>query len=367
MPGNTLRIVVLIAVFAGGLSACQKAPESWQWQLPDGFPAPQVPEDNPMTSEKVILGRHLFYDRNLSANQAQACGTCHQQQFAFSEPLPHSNGSTGEKVRRNSMPLVNVAYNTQLTWAHTGLDTLEKQILIPMFSEEPVELGITGYESEVLSRFDNDKYRPMFEAAFPGEAISFELIAQAISSFVRSLISFNSPFDRYAYYGEDDALSESALRGMELFFSERLECHHCHGGFNFSQASKHADQPFEMTAFHNTGLYNIDGKGTYPESDIGLQEITLDPEHMGRFRAPTLRNVAVSAPYMHDGSVATLEEVIAIYAAGGRGEGVNSPLKSPFMHGFLLSEQDMQDLIAFLQSLTDDEFLNNPAFAEPEY
>ncbi|BDX06975.1 MbnH family di-heme enzyme [Planctobacterium marinum] len=349
------------------LSACQKAPPPWDWNIPEGFPAPSVPEDNPMTAAKVELGRHLFYDRNLSANQVQSCANCHQQQFAFSEPLPHSNGSTGDKVRRNSMPLVNVAYNAHLTWAHTELTTLETQILIPMFSEEPIELGITGHEESVLARFDNDKYRPMFAAAFPGEDIGFELIVQAISSFVRNLTSFNSPFDRYAYYGEDDALSEAALRGMDLFFSERLECHHCHGGFNFSQASKHADQAFEVTAFHNTGLYNVDGEGAYPQSDQGLKEITLQPQHMGQFRAPTLRNIAVTAPYMHDGSVATLEEVIAIYAAGGRGEGINSPLKSPFMHGFVLSDQDMQDLLAFLESLTDEAFLNNPEFAAPEY
>lgn len=356
-------LLLLIAILT--LTYCQKAPTPWQWQIPEGFPEPVVPADNPMTVEKVELGRHLFFDRNLSANQVQSCGNCHQQQFAFAEPLTHSTGSTGQKVRRNSMPLINVAYNTHLTWAHSELTTLEAQILIPMFGEEPKELGITGHEATVLVRFDNDKYRPMFAAAFPGEPLSFDLIVKALSSYVRSLTSFNSAFDRYAYYGEDDALSGSALRGMELFFSERLECHHCHGGFNFSQASKHAGQAFEVTAFHNTGLYNEDGKGAYPDADTGLMEITLKPEHMGHFRAPTLRNVAVSAPYMHDGSVATLEEVIAIYAAGGRGAGINSPLKSPFMHGFMLNEQDMQDLIAFLHSLTDESFLTDPQHADP--
>ncbi len=358
------RVILLIFLFCC-LTACQKAPTPWQWQIPDGFPRPQVPDDNPMTAEKVELGRQLFYDRNLSANQVQSCGNCHQQQFAFSEPLPHSSGSTGQKVRRNSMPLVNVAYNSHLTWAHSELTTLEAQILIPMFGEEPIELGITGHENNVLARFDNDKYRPLFAAAFPGESLSFELIVKALASFVRSLTSFNSAFDRYAYYGEDDALSESALRGMELFFSERLECHHCHGGFNFSQASKHAGQAFDVTAFHNTGLYNEDGAGAYPSSDMGLLEISLKPEHMGQFRAPTLRNVAVSAPYMHDGSVATLQEVIAIYAAGGRGEGINNPLKSPFMHGFMLNTQDSQDLLAFLHSLTDEDFLTNRQHADP--
>ena len=191
------------------------------------------------------------------------------------------------------------------------------------------------------------------------------MIIKAITSFVRSLTSFNSPFDRYAYYQQDDALSESAIRGMDLFFSEQLECHHCHGGFNFSQASKHDFQAFAVSGFHNTGLYNDDGEGAYPSSDIGLKEITLEPAHMGQFRAPTLRNVAVSAPYMHDGSVATLEDVIAIYMAGGRGTGVDSPIKSPFMHGFELKPEEQQDLLAFLESLTDEAFLNEPAFSDP--
>lgn len=339
--------------------------KAWQWNIPEGFPAPDVPADNPMTQAKVSLGRHLFYDNNLSANQTQSCASCHQQEYGFSEPQIHSVGSTGEKVRRNSMALVNVAYNTSLSWAHSELTTLEQQILIPMFSEEPIELGITGQHKVVLARFDNDKYRPMFDAAFPGEPLSFDLVIKAITSFVRSLTSFDSAFDRYAYYQDDDALSESALRGMELFFSERLECHHCHGGFNFSQASKHDFQEFAVSGFHNTGLYNVDGKGAYPDSDTGLYEITLNRDHMGQFRAPTLRNVAVSAPYMHDGSVATLEEVIAIYMAGGRGEGINSPQKSAFMHGFRLTKEEQQDLIAFLHSLTDETFLANPEFSNP--
>lgn len=365
-----MRLMIFLA-WAVCLVACSKLTflteeQPWQWNLPEGFPAPEVPEDNPMTKAKVELGRHLFYDKNLSANQTQSCASCHQQAFAFSEPQIHSVGSTGEKVRRNSMALVNVAYNTSLSWAHTELNTLEQQILIPMFAEEPIELGITGQYKEVLARFDNEKYRPMFARAFPGEVLSFDLVIKAITSFVRSLISFDSAFDRYAYYQDDSALSDSALRGMELFFSERLECHHCHGGFNFSQASKHDFQEFAVSGFHNTGLYNVDGEGAYPESDIGLMEITLRPEHMGHFRAPTLRNVAMSGPYMHDGSVATLKEVIDIYMAGGRGNGIDNPYKSPFMHGFRLTEEEQQDLIAFLESLTDERFLNNPDFSSPK-
>ena len=161
-------------------------------------------------------------------------------------------------------------------------------------------------------------------------------------------------------------LNESAQRGLNLFFSERLECHHCHGGFNFTQSSKHQNQLLDLKPFHNTGLYNTDEKGAYPIVDQGLFEVSLDAKDMGRFRAPTLRNVALTAPYMHDGSLATLEQVIEFYAAGGRGQGINSPLKSPFVKGFELSPQDKQDLLAFLHSLTDKSFLTNPDFSEPK-
>ena len=347
------------------ISGCQKAPKPWQWEIPEGFPEPVVPVQNPMTPEKVRLGRFLFYDKNLSANRTQSCGSCHQQKYAFSDNKVRSIGSTGEMLTRNSMALVNVAYNSSLTWAHSGLKNLEQQILIPMFSEEPVELGMTGAHEQILLRFDSDIYQPLFAEAFPGEPLSIKLMVQAITSFVRSLTSFNSPFDRYAYEQQDDALSESAIRGMELFFSERLECHHCHGGFNFSQSSKHDFQEFAVTGFHNTGLYNEDGQGSYPLSDTGLIQLTLDTEDMGRFKAPTLRNVAVTAPYMHDGSVANLEEVLTIYAAGGRGAGVNSPLKSPFIHGFRLTPEEQQDLLDFLHSLTDQKFLTDPKHSDP--
>jgi cytochrome c peroxidase len=160
---------------------------------------------------------------------------------------------------------------------------------------------------------------------------------------------------------------------MELFYSERLECHHCHGGFNFTEASVHAGSAFDAALFHNTGLYDLDGAGAYPAGNTGLYELTGEPADMGRFRAPTLRNVAVTAPYMHDGSVETLEEVIRIYEAGGRliedgpwaGDGRSSPLKSGLIPGFALTDDERADLVAFLESLTDARFLTDPRFADP--
>jgi len=348
------------------LPGCQPKMPAYDWNLPEGFPKPTVPADNPMSDAKVELGRHLFYDNRLSANQTQSCASCHQQHKAFAEELTVSVGSTGQLHRRNSLALVNIAYNSTLTWAHSGLQQIEQQLLLPMFGETPVELGITGAEQQVLARFSTGKYPALFESAFPGQALNFDLIVKALSSFVRSLISLNSAFDRYAYFADDLALNASAKRGLNLFFSERLECHHCHGGFNFTQSSKHQNQPLDLKPFHNTGLYNINHSGDYPMSDQGLVEVSFKRKDMGRFRAPTLRNVAVTAPYMHDGSVASLQQVIEFYAAGGRGAGINNPFKSPFVKGFELSEQDKQDLLAFLHSLTDIKFLSNPKFSEPK-
>lgn len=356
------------------LTACDSAPEPYQWQLRKDFPPPQVPQDNPMTEAKVELGRHLFYDKNLSANGSQACASCHLQQYAFAEPLATSVGSTGEKIRRNANSLVNIAYNKTLTWAHDGLNSIERQLLIPMFGEEPVELGITGHEEEILKRFQTPQYQALFQQAFPDQTINFDLIVKAIASFVRSLVSLDSPFDHYAYDNKDDAISESALRGMTLFFSEKLECHHCHGGFNFTQSTTHEKQLLDRRPFHNTGLYYTDVDKGYPKKDIGLAEVSLNEKDNGRFRAPTLRNIAVSAPYMHDGSIATLDEVVDFYAAGGRniesgkfkGDGRANPLKNAFVKGFEITAQEKQDLLAFLNTLTDNNFLNNPKFAPPK-
>ena len=344
------------------LVACKPSASNqneYDWKLPEGFPSPIVPLDNPMSAAKVKLGKQLFFDVNLSFNQSMSCASCHQPQFAFSEPIETAVGSTGQKHKRNTQSLVNVAYNSNLTWAHSGLNQIEQQILIPMFSENPVELGITGHEDEVLQRFEKQKYAKLFIDAFDDNQATFDKIVKALASYVRSLTSFASPFDEYAYQSNDQAISDAAKRGMELFFSEKLECFHCHGGFNFTQSSQHENQRLDLRPFHNTGLYNVDGKGAYPRSDQGLIEVTLQSHDMGKFRAPTLRNVEVSAPYMHDGSLATLDDVIEFYATGGRGHGIANPLKSPFLVGFDLQLGEKQDLITFLQSLTDRQFLNS--------
>jgi cytochrome c peroxidase len=358
---NRLKKIGFYLILSHLLFAC-KPPTSnqneYDWKLPKGFPSPLVPADNPMSDAKVALGKKLFFDVDLSFNQSTSCASCHQPQFAFSEPKKTAVGSTGQRHRRNTQSLVNVAYNNNLTWAHSGLNQIEQQILIPMFSEDPIELGITGHETEVLQRFKTLAYVKLFENSFDDSQVSFDKIVKALASYVRSLTSFASTFDEYAYQNNDDVMSDAAKRGMELFFSETFECFHCHGGFNFTQSSQHENQRLDLRPFHNTGLYNVDEEGAYPLYDQGLIEVTLQPSDMGKFRAPSLRNVEVSAPYMHDGSLATLDDVIEFYAAGGKGHGIANPLKSPFLLGFDLQLEQKQDLIAFLQSLTDRHFLS---------
>ncbi|CCQ09214.1 Methylamine utilization protein mauG [Pseudoalteromonas luteoviolacea B = ATCC 29581] len=367
----------LLGVLFYVANALHSQPIPYQFAIPEGFPKPIVPADNPMSVAKVELGRHLFYEEGLSGNGTQSCASCHQQQHGFSEPLAVSIGSTGDAHHRNSLALINVAYNKTLTWSHPFLHNIEAQLLIPMFGEQPVEMGITGSESMVMTRLRNEHYETMFKAAFGSTEITFHRVVQAISTFVRTLISLNSPFDRYAYQGDDNALSQQQIEGMNLFFSERLECHHCHGGFNFTQSTTHENQPINRFAFHNTGLYfteqpRFNAKG-YPQHDRGMIDVTQNIGDEGLFRAPTLRNIAHTAPYMHDGSIATLDDVIDFYAQGGRylsdgqfkGDGRLHPNKSMFIKGFELSEKEKAALIAFLQSLTDEQFLTNENYSDP--
>jgi cytochrome c peroxidase len=334
------------------------------WRLPAGFPVPQVPPDNPMTTEKVDLGRRLFYDTRLSANRTFACASCHQQARAFTDGRAQAIGSTGALHVRSSMSLANVAYNTSLGWAEPTR-ALEQQMLVPMFNQHPIELGLKGHEDEVVARFAGDVDR--FRDAFPGEASPLTLpnIVKAIAAFERTLLSGDSPFDRYLYRDDRSGMSPAALRGMKLFFSDRLRCGECHGSFNLSgpvtfAGRTAADEKGDLL-FHNTGLHDVDGDGAYPASDRGLFDRTKRPADMGRFRAPTLRNIAVTGPYMHDGTVPSLEAVIAHYASGGK----RSRFRSDRVRGFVLTLAGKADLLAFLHSLTDEGFLTDPAFAPP--
>ncbi len=370
-----LLIVAIVLVVAVSLGFLLKPEPAYTWNLPESYPLPPVPADNPMSSVKVELGRHLFYDRRLSVNATMSCAGCHRQVLAFTDGLAQAVGATGAIHPRGSMSLVNVAYAARLTWANHLLDRLEIQALTPLFGENPVEMGMVGREAELIAILRQDEYySKVIPLAFPDDADPFSLLnlLRAIASFVRSIVSFDAPYDRFLH-GDTSALSASAVRGMTLFFSERLECFHCHGGYHFTDSSTHADAVVESAGFHNNGLYNIAGDGAYPSDNTGLFAITGERRDMGRFKAPTLRNIAVTAPYMHDGSIATLDAVIRHYEAGGRaitrgaraGDGSRSPYKSTFVKGFSLSDQERADLLEFLASLTDETVLREPRFADP--
>lgn len=353
------------------------SPDRFDWGLPAWVPLPHVPKDNPMTTAKVELGRHLFYDQRLSANQRMSCASCHHQDKAFTDGLALSEGITGEKGSRSAMSLANVAYLPVLTWANPNLTALEVQALIPIFGEHPVEMGMAGREKELFARLQAEPvYQRLFARAFPDEArrghevlYSLSTVTKAIASFQRSLLSFDSPYDRYKYGGQKNALSASALRGEALFFGEKMECYHCHGSFTFTDNIQHSKLPLAERGFHNTGLYNHDGRGAYPANNPGIREFTDDAHDEGKFRTPSLRNVALTAPYMHDGSISTLEQVIREhYAQAGRAGASSrgpSPLRSSLIAGFEVSEQEVADLVAFLQSLTDSSFVHNPRHQDP--
>jgi len=366
-------IVLILGLF--GLPALvPAAPEEtpYRYPMPDWVPLPVAPPDNLMSEAKVELGRHLFYETALSADGTMSCASCHHQELAFADDQPTHAGVHGEPGLRNAQSLANVAYFPTLTWSNPNLVRLEQQILVPLFGDRPVELGMAGREKELFAALAADAiYPPLFEAAFPDTegAINLSSVTKALASFMRSMMSFSSPYDRFVREGDTAAMSPAALRGEALFFSERLECAHCHGGLNFTDNTHRQGQSYPETGFHNTGLYNLDGAGAYPATNIGLREFTLEKSDEGRFRTPSLRNVAVTGPYMHDGSIPTLEAVIRDhYALGGRaasGPHGRSPLRDPFIEGFSITEAEVADLIAFLESLTDEVFLADPRFSNP--
>lgn len=355
-------------------------PSDWVWQLPKTFPKPFVPSNNPMNKAKVELGRYLFYDKRLSVNGQMSCGTCHIQALAFSDGKTHAVGTTGEAHPKNTPSLVNLVYSPTFNWANPAVVSLESQLLTPLFGEHPVELGLTDtHFGKIQADFANDPLYPtLFSQAFGRDFVApsdFRLddIAKAIASFERSIVSANSKYDRYL--AGLATLSESEKRGMDLFFGEKAECFHCHGSVNFNDQLMYFDGKKVQVSgreFHNTGLYDL-GEGDYPDGNQGLFEFSHDVGDKGKFKAPSLRNVALTAPYNHDGSVATLEAVLQNYANGGRiikdgkyaGDGRHNPNKSDLIANIELNEQEQADIIAFLRTLSDEEFLSNPKYGDP--
>jgi cytochrome c peroxidase len=357
------RVFVILACVAAGAAHPAEAPPgpAYEWHLPPGFPRPTVPADNPMSIAKVELGRRLFHETRLSSTGRYACHSCHRPELAFTDGRAHALGATGESVKHAAMSLANIAYNAAFTWSDARVHSLESQMRQPLFNEHPVEMGLeSGGLGAIQALSAETAYRELFLAAFPGDSapISMDHVIKAIAAFERSLISGRSPFDRYVFDDDRSALSPSQKSGMALFFSARTACAQCHSGFNFSGPLVYEGHAKASPLFANNGLYDVDGRGGYPPRDRGLIDVTQRAQDMGKFRVPTLRNVALTAPYMHDGSLASLEDVVDHYARGGR----RNPHQDSRIRPLNLTPAERADLVAFLHSLTDLEFVDDPRF-----
>lgn len=303
------------------------AAQPWVWALPADVRPPRVPADNPMSAPKVELGRRLFYDADLSVDGTMACATCHEQHRAFADGNATHGGVHGEAGRRNVPGLANVAWATTLTWADPRLTSLEFQAAVPVTRKAPVEMGMAGQEAEIAHRLGRDAcYRQMFADAFPGDgAVDFRHVALALAAFERTLVSFDSSYDAWRR-GNRRALSPAAIAGEQLF---RRGCSGCHAGPLLSDGRFHALLPPDRR-------------------DLGLGEVTGRRIDAGRFRTPSLRNVALTAPYFHDGSAKTVADAVRRHPTAAA-----------------MSGADREALEAFLVSLTDRRFTTDPRTALP--
>ena len=307
----------------------------YELTLPDGFPIPELPEGNELTIARVALGKKLFYDPILSRDSTVSCASCHFQHLAFTDGLAVSEGIDGGMTKRNSPTLANIAYHPYF-FRDGGSLTLELQVLGPI--EDENEMGNSVLS--VVERLKNvPEYVEMTARAY-GRELDVYSVTRAIAAFQRTMISGNSRYDQYLHQNQTDVLTESEIRGMNLFMSDDLACSTCHSGFDFTQ-------------------YQLENNGLYAEyADDGRYRISVDSSDLGKFKVPTLRNIALTAPYMHDGSVATLQEVIQHYNTGGQGH----PNQSEHIQDLHLTVEEQADLLHFLESLTDEEFITNPAY-----
>ncbi len=311
----------------------------------DNILAPVIPADNPQTAEGIALGKKLFFDPMLSGDNTQSCAHCHTPRHAFTDTNRFSDGIDGFAGTRNAMPLFNLAWNYDEKFFWDGrVFSLEHQAFQPV--TDPLEMHTTWTLVEQKLQ-QHPEYPNLFKLAFGTSTIDSTLVTKAIAQFERTLISAHSKFDRYLL-GEA-TLTPEELNGFNVFMDEtRGDCFHCHGSDK--------NPLWTDNSFHNNGL-----DATF--TDLGLGEVTGDPADNGKFKTPSLRNLAFTAPYMHDGRFATLEDVINHYSEGLQNSSTIDPLmKKVAQGGVQLSAKDKADLIAFLLSLSDDAFINNPEF-----
>lgn len=334
-------IILLLAVL---LFACQKeSPEPSPVEpepllaVPAGFSAPEFPAGNELTAARWALGKKLFYDPVLSRDSTLSCASCHHAAKAFSDTVAFSPGVGGLPGTRNAPTLANIGYHPYFT-REGGVPTLEMQILVPIQEHNEFDFNILLIAERLLR---DTAYVRMSREAYDREPDAF-VITRSIACFERTFVSGQSRYDQYFFQGKNTALTATEKRGMDLFFSEKTNCSQCHAGFNFTNY-----------AFENNGLYS-----NYP--DPGRFRLTELESDRARFKVPTLRNVALTAPYMHDGSLQTLEAVVEHYNSGGQPH----PNKSALLRPLDLTAAEKTDLVAFLRSLTDNAFVNNPKFRQ---
>ena len=331
-----LALSLWVVLTVGTLASCEDG--NYEVAVPAGFPDLPIPAGNGLTEARVNLGKRLFYDKQLSRTQEIACGSCHLADNAFSDPRQFSVGVEGRIGGRNAPSIVNLAWNTSFFW-DGGAPSLEQQVIGPIIN--PLEMDMKM--GDVTDRLAQDPtYVAAFQDAYGTEPIPGSL-TKAVASFMRTIVSGDSRYDRYQN-GDRAALSESEKRGMAIFSGERGECFHCHVGFNFTN-----------NGFRNDNLYAV-------YEDIGRAKITELEGDVGKFKVPTLRNVALTAPYMHDGSLATLEDVVEHYSTGG----VLNANSDPTIQPLDLTGEEKADLIAFLRSLTDETLIADPRFRADE-
>jgi cytochrome c peroxidase len=326
---------ILLAVLMSCSKESEMEPFNYLDLIPSHFPIPNIHPDSFPSLEKIVLGRKLFYDIRLSKNNTISCASCHQQSLAFSDSIAFSFGDNKAIGTRNAPSLANVVYQDKLL-REGSLPTLEMQVLVPIQEHNEFNsniLDITNKLNEI------SEYRQLSQKAFGSELTPFA-ITRSISAFERILISGQSKYD--AFINGKSNLSSLELKGKELFFSERTNCRSCHGTFLFTNQT-----------FENNGLYVF-------YYDNGRERFTLDTSDNGRFKVPSLRNVALTAPYMHDGSISSLEQVMEHYSTGGK----SHPNKSQLIKNISLSQDEKAALIAFLHTLTDYNFINNKNFKD---
>lgn len=323
----------------------------------------EIPENNSFTVEGIALGRNLFYEKQLSRNSQISCGSCHQQAKGFTDGAKFSEGLDGELTSRSSMSVVNLLWNSKFFW-DGRVGTLEEQALQPIVDHIEMDLSL----DEAVKRLsDSENYRQQFFAAFETDVITSDLIAKALGQFMRTLVSSDSRYDQYLL-GQTELTDQEKL-GMDLFFTHPEpktglrggNCGDCHLNI-LTSGDREGFQ-----GFHNNG---IDSDANL---EVGLMEITGKAEDRGKFKAPSLRNIALSAPYMHDGRLATLEDVLDHYNDNIQNsstldvlitDATNNSIKGEHIQ-LGLTDGEKEAIIAFLHTLTDDKFINDEAFSDP--